>query len=69
MWSIAASLCDTIFDDIVLRGRLNSLGMGRFDDVLSATEVAAIHAYLNNEATMALHREPKPNLEQSVPNP
>jgi hypothetical protein len=27
--------------------------MGRFDDVLSAADVAAIHAFLSNEATMA----------------
>jgi quinohemoprotein ethanol dehydrogenase len=34
------------FRDIVLHGMFASAGMGRFDDVLSAAEVDAIHAYL-----------------------
>jgi quinohemoprotein ethanol dehydrogenase len=41
------------FRDIVLHGMFASAGMGRFDDVLSAGEVDAIHAYLiaqNGEA-------------------
>jgi quinohemoprotein ethanol dehydrogenase len=38
------------FDDIVLRGALSPLGMGKFADVLSADDAAAIHAYLISEA-------------------
>jgi quinohemoprotein ethanol dehydrogenase len=38
------------FEDIVLNGALASVGMGRFDDVLSGTDAAAIHAYLISEA-------------------
>ena len=45
-----------VFDDVVLRGRLAPMGMGRFDDVLSAADVAAIHAFLSNEATMAARK-------------
>lgn len=36
----------SIFADIVLRGTLQARGMARWDDVLSADDVAAIHAYL-----------------------
>ena len=39
-----------MFADIVLRGRLSSLGMGRFDDVLTDQDVSNIHAYLLSEA-------------------
>jgi quinohemoprotein ethanol dehydrogenase len=41
------------FEDIVLRGALTPLGMGRFDDVLSEADAAAIHAYLISEARSA----------------
>lgn len=40
----------SMFADIVLRGRLSSLGMGRFDDVLTDQDVSNIHAYLLSEA-------------------
>jgi quinohemoprotein ethanol dehydrogenase len=41
------------FQDIVLRGALAPLGMGRFDDVLSPGDAAAIHAYLVSHAWSA----------------
>jgi quinohemoprotein ethanol dehydrogenase len=41
------------FEDIVLRGALAPLGMGRFDDVLSEADAAALHAYLVSEARSA----------------
>lgn len=41
----------SMFADIVLRGRLSSLGMGRFDDVLTDQDVSDIHAYLLSEGT------------------
>jgi quinohemoprotein ethanol dehydrogenase len=34
------------FNDIVLRGSMGSQGMERFDDLLSAQDVADVHAYL-----------------------
>jgi mono/diheme cytochrome c family protein len=40
----------SMFADIVLRGRLRSLGMGRFDDVLTDQDVSNIHVYLLSEA-------------------
>jgi quinohemoprotein ethanol dehydrogenase len=39
----------SMFEDIVLKGRLSALGMGRFDDVLSERDVKQIHAYLIDE--------------------
>jgi quinohemoprotein ethanol dehydrogenase len=42
-----------IFSDIVLRGKLAPLGMARFDDVLSPSDVTAIHDYLISEAWKA----------------
>jgi quinohemoprotein ethanol dehydrogenase len=39
-----------VFPDIVLRGALGPLGMGRFDDVLSPADADAIHAFLVSEA-------------------
>jgi hypothetical protein len=41
----------SMFADIVLRGRLSTLGMGQFDDVLTAGDVSDIHAYLLSEGT------------------
>jgi quinohemoprotein ethanol dehydrogenase len=41
------------FENIVLRGALAPLGMGRFDDVLSAADAAALHAYLVDQARTA----------------
>jgi quinohemoprotein ethanol dehydrogenase len=41
------------FEDIVLRGQLAALGMGRFDDVLSEADAAALHAYLVSQARSA----------------
>jgi quinohemoprotein ethanol dehydrogenase len=41
----------SMFADIVLRGRLSTLGMGRFDDVLTEQDVSDIHAYLLAEGT------------------
>jgi quinohemoprotein ethanol dehydrogenase len=40
----------TAFDAIVLRGAYVSRGMARFDDVLSAQDAAALHAYLIDAA-------------------
>jgi quinohemoprotein ethanol dehydrogenase len=34
------------FETIVLKGTLGAAGMERFDDLLSAADVKAIHAYL-----------------------
>jgi quinohemoprotein ethanol dehydrogenase len=39
-----------IFNSIVLNGADAPLGMGRFDDVLSAADVEAVHAYLIDQA-------------------
>jgi quinohemoprotein ethanol dehydrogenase len=39
-----------IFDAIVLQGAYAPKGMGRFDDVVSAADAAAIHAYLIDQA-------------------
>jgi quinohemoprotein ethanol dehydrogenase len=39
-----------IFAGIVRGGALSALGMGRFDDVLSERDVAAVHAYVIDEA-------------------
>ena len=39
-----------IFYDIVLNGLLTANGMGRWDDVLSRPDAAAIHAYIVDEA-------------------
>ncbi len=41
------------FENIVLHGALAPLGMGRFDDVLSEADAAAVHAYLISEARSA----------------
>ena len=41
------------FADIVLRGDRTAGGMGRFDDVLDAHDVADIHAYLIQESWAA----------------
>jgi quinohemoprotein ethanol dehydrogenase len=40
----------TAFYDIVLRGALQAEGMGRWDDVLSQSDAAAIHSYLVDQA-------------------
>jgi quinohemoprotein ethanol dehydrogenase len=39
-----------VFKTIVLKGALVPLGMPRFDDVMSATDVAALHAFLVDES-------------------
>ena len=49
-----------IFYDIVLRGALSALGMGRFDDVLTKDDTEAIHAYIIQEAIDAYEREQHP---------
>jgi quinohemoprotein ethanol dehydrogenase len=41
------------FKDIVLRGARLSRGMGRFDDILSAADADAIHAYVIDQAWAA----------------
>lgn len=41
------------FDDIVLRGALAPLGMGRFDDILSIEDTHAIHAFVIEKAWTA----------------
>ena len=40
----------SIFYEIVLRGAYQAKGMGRWDDVLSPDDAAAIHAYLVDQA-------------------
>src|SRR5580700_1943814 len=55
-----------LFEEIVLRGRLAPLGMGRFDDVLSAADVSAIHTYLVSEGWKLL-KEQKASPSSSVP--
>jgi quinohemoprotein ethanol dehydrogenase len=42
-----------IFKDVVLRGAVAPTGMERFDDILSESDVEAIHAYLIDEAWKA----------------
>jgi quinohemoprotein ethanol dehydrogenase len=39
-----------LFYDIVLKGMLAPLGMGRFDDVLTRSDAEAIHAYIVDQA-------------------
>ncbi|MCC6473619.1 MAG: c-type cytochrome, partial [Burkholderiales bacterium] len=46
-----------LFADIVLRGAFAAKGMGRFDDVLSAADVQALHAYIVSEAQRAYTAE------------
>lgn len=41
------------FSSILLEGALSPLGMGRFDDVLTPADAAAIHAYLIDESWKA----------------
>ena len=45
------------FDDIVLRGALIPLGMGRFDDVLAADDAHAIHSFVIDRAWAARQNE------------
>jgi hypothetical protein len=42
-----------LLPDIVLRGVLKNRGMGQFDDVLNAADVAALSAYFIDEAKKA----------------
>lgn len=42
-----------LFQDIVLKGILAPLGMGRFDDVLTQADAQAVQAYLIDEAWKA----------------
>ena len=42
-----------VFKDIVLKGAVAPTGMERFDDILSESDVEAIHAYLIDEAWKA----------------
>jgi quinohemoprotein ethanol dehydrogenase len=46
-----------MFEDIVLRGAVAPTGMERFDDLLSATDVEAIHAYLIEESWKAYREQ------------
>ena len=46
-----------LFTDIVLRGTFAAKGMGSFSDVLSATDVKAIHGYIASEAQRAYASE------------
>jgi len=55
-----------LFEEIVLRGRLAPLGMGRFDEVLSAADVSAIHKYLVSEGWKLL-KEQDASPSSSVP--
>ena len=45
-----------LFSAIVRQGVLSDAGMGRFDDVLSDTEVRQIHAYLIDQARSEYRR-------------
>jgi quinohemoprotein ethanol dehydrogenase len=45
------------FYDIVLRGALVPLGMGRWDDVLSQADAESIHAYIVDEAWKAYNAQ------------
>jgi quinohemoprotein ethanol dehydrogenase len=45
-----SSSTNAIFYEIVLRGAYQVKGMGRWDDVISGEDAAAIHAYLVDEA-------------------
>jgi quinohemoprotein ethanol dehydrogenase len=54
-----------MFEDIVLRGRLSPLGMGRFDDVLTAQDVGQIHAYLLDEEGKLKASSTKPSTDAS----
>jgi quinohemoprotein ethanol dehydrogenase len=49
----AAPATHALFDRIVLEGLYVGKGMGRFDDVLSASDVDAIHAYVIARARQA----------------
>jgi quinohemoprotein ethanol dehydrogenase len=42
-----------LFSSIVEAGSLTSLGMGRFDDVLTHADVEAVHAYIVDESWKA----------------
>lgn len=46
-----------LFDKIVLDGVFVPKGMGRFDDVLSPADVAAVHAYVIDQAWQAYDKE------------
>ena len=46
-----------LFIDVVLKGMLAPLGMGRFDDVLSRDDAEAIRAYLIQEAWSAYDQQ------------
>lgn len=46
-----------VFYDIVLKGMLRNLGMGRWDDVLTRADAEAIHAYVVDEAWKAYAAE------------
>jgi quinohemoprotein ethanol dehydrogenase len=56
-----------VFDAIVRKGALVSRGMARFDDVLSAEEVGAIHAYLVDQAWQAYNHQTSPGTGASGP--
>lgn len=56
------------FDEIVLRGLFAPNGMGRFDDVLSAADARAIHAYLVDETNKAAAGEKKPGAGKTAPS-
>jgi quinohemoprotein ethanol dehydrogenase len=45
-----SSSTNAIFYEIVLRGAYQVKGMGRWEDVISGEDAAAIHAYLVDEA-------------------
>ena len=47
-----------LFYEIVLRGAYRAKGMGRWDDVLSQTDAAAIHSYLVEQAWVAYEQQP-----------
>ena len=48
-----------LFDDIVLKGILSPMGMGRFGDVLSRENAEAIHAYIIHEAWLGFRDQSK----------
>jgi quinohemoprotein ethanol dehydrogenase len=52
------------FDDIVLGGKLEPLGMASFADVLSQTDADAIHAYVIARANEDWGRDTRRETEQ-----
>ena len=50
---------NNVFNDIVLKGIYVNKGMARWDDVLTTTDVKAIHAYILSEAWVEFNSSKK----------